>query len=510
MKRNVVILLTAITIVSLIGTNALAAGPGKDTFVIATSEAISGNWDPTSHAMLGQLIVEDAFYETFYKTPCYTDDPGKLISVLALSHNQIDDLTMDFKLRQGVKFHDGSEFDAVDAAATINYYNDPNKPGYFWLQAPYTATVVDKYTVRVKSSRPNAMMLYGLGFLRMMSSDDIKNPKLLAEKPNGTGPYKFVNQDRDTSVLVVNESWWQEPPKVKNVHIRYIGDVNTRLLGLLSGEYDAAERLNPDQIPIVEKKGEFNVQIVKGVEPVFIHFRCATPPFKDNPTLRRALAYAIDRESIVKGIFGVAGYPIYAHIPPTKIHYADVADFPKYDPKMARQLLKEAGYPDGKGLPELIFNAPVGRYPKDKEWATYVTAQWRALGIPVKLIIGDPASWSDKLYNPKEGHIIVCGWTVATPDPDAILFSMWRSKMASITFVSDPVIDAALDKENSTIDFQKRKEIMAKETLPTLVKQMPSIPLAGHNYITAVNKRVKGFEQLPNGNFDLWKIEKTN
>jgi peptide/nickel transport system substrate-binding protein len=510
MKLRILLLIAFVAIFTMsLSTGSLASGPGKDTFIISTSEAVSGNWDPTSHAMLGQLIVEDQFYETFYKTPCYKEDPGKLIPVLALSHKRVDDLTIDFKLRPGVKFHDGSDFTAEDAAATINYYNDPAKPGYFWLQAPYKAQVIDKYTVRVKSSRPNAMMLYGLSFLRMMSAKDIKSPKLLAERPNGTGPYKFVKQDRDSTVLVVNESWWQKPPKVKNVHIRYVGDVNTRLMGLLSGEFDAAERLNPDQIPVVEKKGGFDIQIVKGVEPVFIHFRDSTPPFKDNPTLRRAMAYAIDREKIVKGIMGISGYMIYAHIPPTKIHYADVPDFPKYDPKMAQKLLAEAGYPGGKGLPELIYNAPVGRYPKDKEWATFVTAQWRAIGIPVKLIIGDPASWSDKLYNPKEGHIITCGWTVATPDPDAILFSMWRGKMASITFVDDPVINATLDKENSTIDFNKRKAIMAKETLPTLVKQMPSIPIAGHNYLTVANKRVKGFEQLPNGNFDLWKLEKT-
>ena len=101
------------------------------------------------------------------------------------------------------------------------------------------------------------MMLYGLSFLRMMTAKDIKNPKLLAQRPNGTGPYKFVKQDRDSTILVVNQNWWQTPPKVKNVHIRWIGDVNTRLMGLLSGELDAAERLNPDQIPVGREEGWF-------------------------------------------------------------------------------------------------------------------------------------------------------------------------------------------------------------------------------------------------------------
>ena len=500
--------LIMILFLCLIGATVQAAGPGKDTFVVATSEAVTGNWDPTTHTNLGQLIVEDAIFDTIFKTPCYVDDPTKLIPALALSQKRIDDLTIEFKLRPNVKFHDGSDFDADDVKASVEYYSDPKKPGYFWIQSKYKGEVVDKHTVRVMSERPNGAMLWGLSFIRIMSSDDIKDPKILAQRPNGTGAYKYIKQDRDSTVCVVNENYWRTPPKVKNFHFRYIGDVNTRLLALLSGEVDASERLNPDQLPVLEASGDFDIQIVKGVEPVFIHFRDSIPPFKDNVALRRAMAHAIDREAIIEGLMGVAAYPIYAHIPPTKLGYADVADFPKYDPAMARKLLAEAGYPDGKGLPQLIFNSPVGRYPKDKEWATFVTAQWQALGIPVKLIVGDPAAWGDKLYNPNQGHIITCGWSTASPEPDMILFAQWRGGMSCITFVDDPEINASLDKENRTIDPEKRKEILSKETLPLLVKKMPSIPLAGHNYLTANNKRVIGFEQLPNGNFGIWDLEK--
>jgi peptide/nickel transport system substrate-binding protein len=126
----------------------------------------------------------------------------------------------------------------------------------------------------------------------------------------------------------------------------------------------------------------------------------------------------------------------------------------------------------------------------------------------VKLIVGDPAAWGDKLYNPDQGHIITCGWCTASPEPDMILFAQWRGKMACITFIDDPEINASLDKENSEVDLEKRKQILANETLPLLVKKMPSIPLAGHNFITAVNKRVQGFQQLPNGNFGVWDLEK--
>ena len=487
-----------------------AAGPGKNTFIVATSEAVTGNWDPTAHSSLGQLIVEDTIFDTLFKTPCYVEDPSKLIPALALSQKRIDDKTIEFVLRQGVKFHDGSDFDAEDVKATVEYYSDPKKPGFFWLQSKYQADVIDKHTVRVKSERPNGAMLWGLSFIRIMSSDDIKEPKRLAQNPNGTGPYIYVKQDRDSTVCKVNEDYWRAPPKVKNFHFRYIGDVNTRLLALLTGEVDAAERLNPEQVPVIEASGDFNVQVVKGVEPVYIHFRCNKPPFKDNVALRKAMAHAIDREAILAGIMGIAAYPIYAHIPPTKLGYAAVADFPKYDPQKAKELLKEAGYPGGKGLPQLIYNSPVGRYPKDKEWATFVTAQWQALGIPVKLIVGDPAAWGDKLYNPDQGHIITCGWGTASPGPDMILFPQWRGGMSCITFIDDPEINASLDRENSEVDLDKRKEILANDTLPLLAQKMPSIPLAGHNYLTAVNKRAKGFEQLPNGNFMVWDLEKTD
>ena len=508
-KRFLIILGILILTVSLTAIGSLAAESSKDTFSVATSEAVTGNWDPTTHTNLGQLIVEDVIFDKLFKTPCYPDDPMKMVPALALSYKLIDDLTMEFKLREGVKFHDGSDFDAEDVKASVEYYSDPTKPGFFWIQAKYKGEVVDKYTIRIKAEKPVASMIWGLNFIPIMSSNDIKDPGLLAQRPNGTGAYMYVKQEKDSTMCVVNDQYWRTPPKVKNFHFRYIGDVNTRFMSLLTGEVDAAERLNPEQIPVARDSGEIDIQVVKGVEPVFIHFRCSKPPFKDNVALRRAMAYAIDREAIVKNIFGEGGYMINAHIPPTKFGYADVADFPKYDPEMAKKLLVEAGYPGGKGLPELIFNSPVGRYPKDKEWATIVTAQWNAIGIPVKLIVGDPAAWGDKVYNPEQGHIVTCGWCTASPEPDMILFMQWRGGMSCITFLDDPEINASLDKENAEVDLQKRYEILSKETLPLLVEKMPSIPLAGHNFITGVNKRVKGFEQLPNGNFGIWDLEKT-
>jgi len=488
----------------------LEAAPNKDTFIIATSEAVTGNWDPVSHTNLGQMIVEDVIFDTLFKTPAYSENPTEIWPSLAVDYKRLDDYTIQFNLREGVKFHDGSDFDAKDVKATVDHYSDPSKPGYFWtaMGSHYTCEILDKYTINIKSDQKNAAMFWGINFMRMMSADDIKDPKILSSRPNGTGPYKYVKQDRDSTICVVNNQYWRTPPKVKNFHFRYIGDLNTRVMALLSGEVDAAERLNPEQLPIIRSKPELDVQVVKGVEPVFIHFRCSKPPFKDNELLRRAMAYAIDRQAIVDGLLKEAGYMIYAHIPPTKLGYSDVADFPKYDPEMAKKLLAEAGYPGGKGLPELIFNAPVGRYPKDKEWATFVTQQWNEIGIPVKLIVGDPAAWGDKLYNPNQGHIILCGWTTPSPEPDMLMFSQWRGGMSVITFFDDEEVNMSFDKENAVMDFEKRKEVLANETLPLLVKKMPSIPVAGHNYILGYNKHVKGLEQLPNGNFKVWELEK--
>jgi peptide/nickel transport system substrate-binding protein len=484
---------------------AAATGEG-DTFVVATSEAVTGNWDPISHTNLGQLIVERGIFEGFYSTNVPENDPTEIIPTLATDWSQVDDRTYEFKLREGVKFHDGSEFDADDAKASIEWYSDTTKPGFFFVQTVFKAEVVDKYTVRAIAEKPSASAFWALNWMRMMSADDIAGGKL-SERPNGTGPYKYVKQEKDSTVCEAHADYWDGAPKIKNFEFRYIGDVNTRLLALLAGEVDAAERLNPEQAAVAMAQSDLDVQIVKGVEPVFLHFRCSKPPFKDNEKLRLAMAHAIDREAIWK-IMDIAGYPIYAHFPPLKLGYADVPDFPAYDPAKARALLAEAGYPDGKGLPELEFNSPVGRYPKDKEWATLATAMWQSIGIPVKLVVGDPAAWGDKLYNPDQGHMITCGWCIGNPEPDLIMFPMWRGGMAAITFIDDAEINAALDKENGTVDLEARKKVLAEETLPLLAKKMPSIPIAAHNFITGVNKRNKGFVQYNSGYFGISKIEK--
>ena len=107
-----------------------AAKSNKNVFIFASAEPLTGNWDPSSHTILSQLGIENHIFDKLYAFPCGVEDPGKGIPALAVDYEYINPLTVKFKLRDGVKFHDGSDFGAEDVKATLDYYSDPKKPGF--------------------------------------------------------------------------------------------------------------------------------------------------------------------------------------------------------------------------------------------------------------------------------------------------------------------------------------------------------------------------------------------
>ncbi len=476
--------------------------------VFLAAEALTGNWDPTTHTNLGQLILESFVFGYLTRCPMRPANPEQLDLELATAINPIDKYTLEFKLRDGVTFHDGKPFGADDVKATYEYGSLPDRPAQ-WYPGQVEVEVVDRLTARIKTEKfgyPAALFYYLSSFLPIMSAKDVADKKLLASRPNGTGAFKFVEQKGDSTILAVNDKFFMGVSKIPGVTYKFVGDTTTRALELLSGEADIIERLEQEQVDTIVKNPNFVINKATSVENKYLWFRCSKPPF-DDVRVRQAAAYAIDR-SVILDVLGISGQPCAAHISPVKFGYTDVKTFPQFDPEKCQALLTAAGFPGGKGLPDLEYYTSVGFYPKTKEYGEVITEMLRAQGFPVKLTVLEVAAWGNLLYDRPgggAGHMIDCGWCTGSPEPDLVLRTHFHSSSKRITGIVDPEIDASLDRERNASTTAERKTILQTDTLPLLVEKMPSLPLFTSVFLHAMSKKLEGIYIYPNGMQDVTK-----
>ncbi len=470
------------------------------------AEALTGNWDPTTHTNLGQLIVESFVFGYLTRCPMRPEQPEQLNFELATAVNPIDKYTLEFKLRDGVVFHDGKPFGAEDVKATFEYGCQPDRAAQ-WYPGQVEVEAVDNLTARIKTEKfgyPAALFYCLSSFLPILSAKDVADKKVLAARPNGTGPFRFVEQKGDSSILVANEKFLAGKHRVPGVIYKFVGDTTTRTLALLSGEADIIERLEQEQVETIQKNPNFTINKAISVENKYLWFRCSKPPFND-VRLRQAAAHSIDRKVILE-VLGISGHASAAHISPVKFGYTDEPDFPEFDPAKAQALLAEAGFPKGKGLPELEYYVSVGFYPKTKEYGELVTEMLQEQGFPVKLTVLEVAAWGNLLYDRPGGgggHMIDRGWCTGSPEPDLVLRTHFHSSSKRITGIVDPEIDASLDRERNTASTEERKRILQTDTLPLLAQKMPSLPLFTSVFIHAMTKKLDGLYIYPNGMQDM-------
>lgn len=470
-----------------------------------SAENLTGNWDPTSHTTLAQLNLESFVFGYLTRAPMRPENPEELVMELATEMNLLDEHTLEFKLREGVTFHDGKPFGAEDVKATFEYASQPDRPAA-WYPGPCEVEVVSDHVAHVKTDKagyPASLFWFLSSFLPIMSAKDVADKKALSSRPNGTGGFRFARQDGNTTVLEAFDGFFQGKPTIPGINFTYVGDSTTRVLALLNGEADLIERLEAEQVGTIEDAGAFKLHKAISVENKYLWFRCSKPPFND-ARLRLAAAHAIDR-SVIVDIMGVAGHASNCWVSPVKFGYIDVPNYPQYDPEECQRLMAEAGFPGGKGLPELDYITSVGFYPKTKEYGEVITAMLQEQGFPVKLNVMEVAAWNENLYDRPgggPGHMVDCGWSTGSPEPDLVLRTHFHSSSKRICGIDDPELDAVLDKERNTVDPQARRAVIQEEVMPMLAEKAPALSLFTSVFIHAMQEGLDGMYFYPNGMMD--------
>lgn len=375
------------------------------------------NYRSSNDLMVGSLIFE-RLVENDQSMQNY-------IPALATSWERIDDLTWIFNLREGIKFTDGTPFNAEAVKISLERAAKSLK-GQTYQGMISTVNILDDYKVEIKLKEPSAPFF---SYLTMPTAAIFsptaveKYGDLLFQNPVGTGMFKLEEWIPGTHVVLTrNEDYWGTPVKLEKVIFIPIANEATRVMSFKAGELDVIENLPAHEVPAIEADPNSKLMIVPQLRTLWIGFNCSDPILKD-AKVRQAIAHAIDRESIIK--FTMEGLTREANLGALtpEIMKTDPPLSLDYDPELSKKLLAEAGYKDG-----LTLNlwTPEGRYAKDYEIAQVVQGQLQNVGINTNLSNVEWASYLDALDR-LESQIFVLGWGLQK-NPDAFFTACFHSE----------------------------------------------------------------------------------
>jgi peptide/nickel transport system substrate-binding protein len=440
-----------------------------------------------------------------------------------------------FTLRKGVKFHDGTDFNAQAVVFNWDYWRNTKNPihdaqikagqTFEYYEAQFggfdddsiitKVEAIDPTTVKFTLKEPQGPFLQNLAMfvfvfhsptnLQKVGKDSCKNPV-------GTGPFKFVEWKPNESVILdANKDYWDKAnaPKVSRVIIRNIKDSSQRLAALKAGEVHGIEGINPNDLKAIQADPNLQVLLRPANTTGYIAFNFKVKEFQ-NPKVREAFDVAINKKAIVDALYGGTGLVATQFQPPALWGYNKDIKGRAYDPARAKQLLSEAGFPnglsevtfDGKKVPLEFWYMPVSRpyFPNPKEIAEAVAADWAKAGITVKLQTVD---WSVYLDKRKKGELplYMLGWTGDNGDPDNFVcyFFCMDAKDTPITregFLADKEISDML-KKAATLTNQAERAKLYQQAEKLIFDRVLRIFIANNQPPLAFSKKVSGYVVNP-------------
>lgn len=458
-----------------------AAGGAAKTLTIAAAE-VPEALDPTISLQIYNWTISFAMFDTLVTS----DDTGKISPSLATSWELVNSKAWKFNLRKDVKFHDGTPFTSASVKATLDHILDANvksRQNAIWASYDHTETP-DDYTAIIYTKDPMGTMLSNLTLTLMIQA---KPAKPINEFPIGTGPFKFVEWKKDDRITVeANKDYWGGAPKLDRIVFRTIPELATRVSALERGEVDIVDIVPPEEFARLQKAG---IQLTdqKTSYLRFIWLGNQGPLAKLQ--VRQAINLAIDRKAIIKDLFGGKGFEVDGAVAPNVVGYCKMPAL-EYNPTKAKQLMVDAGYPNGFDL-----EMKTAEYlSKQKEMAETNAAFLAQIGIKVKVVVQDQALWLQDLMalNWQADQI---GTSTLTGDADYTLRRLYHSSAKRIPW-TNPDLDKLLIAQQGETDAAKRQQQFC-DVAKWIWDNVPTVFLFGTVQTYGVNPRVQGFVAHP-------------
>jgi peptide/nickel transport system substrate-binding protein len=533
MKRTFWIVLCLLALVCA-GT-ALAETPKKGGTLVFGRGGDSVGLDPAYETDGNSFQVCDNIFEALV---FYADETTALEPGLAESWDIAPDgKTYTFHLRKGVKFHDGTDFNADTVVFSIGrmmkdrqikYFGKgweipaQERPPEYWVSMEMDDIVgsieaVDEYTVVFKLKMVNAPFLANMGmdFADIISPTAfIKNPAEFIRNPVGTGPFKFVSWVKDDRIILEKfDAYWDKAagPYLDKVIFRSIPENSVRFLELKTGNIHICQFPNPQDIALAKKDNNLWLPTQPGMNVGYLSFNHTKEPWKSNVKLRKAIGHAINRKAIVDNLYQGMGQVAKNPIPPTMWGYNERIPGYEYNPELAKKLLAEAGYPNGEGLGEInLWSMPVPRpyNPDGVKIGEAMAADLAKVGIKAKVVTYEWGTYLKRQREqPEDMDLFQLGWTGDNGDPDnflAVLFDGKASTAIRTQWINDKYHDLMV-KGRETIDQDKRDAIY-REALQIFFDECPAIAVAHSTVIWPAQKSVHNFLLHPTGSVRLKNV----
>lgn len=458
--------------------------------------------------------------------------PGttEVVPALAVSWTiSADQKTYVFKLRRGVKFQTTAffkptrDFNAEDVLFSIDRQLQPNHPfhkvgggNYQYFQGMSMDKLIvsverlDDYTVQIVLKQPEAAFIADLAmpFMSILSAE--YGAQLLASdkasnidiQPIGTGPYGFKSYVKDSMIrYVANEQYWRGKPNVGNLVFAITPDASVRLQKVKRGECHIAVAPSPADLPLIREDKQLTLVAEDGLNVGYLAMNVEKPPF-NNVLVRRAVAYALNKQSYVDAVYLGNAKTAIDPYPPTMWSYTDRVRTYPYDPAKSRELLAQAGYKNG--FSTTLWTLPVSRpyNPNGRKMGEMMQADLARVGIKVQLVTYDWGTYLDKVKH-GEHDMVELGWSGDNGDPDNFLYTLFScdsvTRGSNNARYCNPEFNDLITRARTTSDIKLRSELYQKALLK-LSEDEPIVPIAHSKVFRVLSKSVAGYVMNP---FDM-------
>ena len=505
--RLMVLLMAMVMVVAMVtgcSKSDSATGKTKQILTVATPyDAKSLDPHATNDVASSNVIAQ------LYETLVGLNDKGEVIPRLAESFQRVDPLTYEFKLKKGVKFHNGEELKASDVKFSLERALTPMGAPIAHIVGeidPAGFKIVDDYTIIVKTKTAFAGFLPSLAH----TGGSILNEKAVkaagkdySQKPVGTGPFKFTKWAKGDRVELERfDGYYGTKPQFKNMIIRVIVEPTNRAIELESGSVDIAYEISTNDLKRVQENKDLKLLRIMDNSITHMGMNTHKKPF-DDVRVRQAISYAIDSKIVVDSVWRGIGTVATGPIPPN-VKYANKALVPhEYNPEKAKQLLAEAGLANG-------FRTSVWTNDRKEriDMATIMQNQLKQVGIIVDIKVMEWGAYLDGTSK-GEQEMYIIGWTSQINDPDMSLYAMFHSSKfgagGNRPFYKNKQVDGLIEQGRQMIDSEARQTLYFD--LQNMINaDAPWIYLNVGEQVVGTKKMIKGFVPSPFGYHALYNV----
>lgn len=526
-----VTVLTACTDDSQVNQNTGAQASSKGGDLVASYPSDAGSLDPAGTNDLASDQRRGVLYEGLLTLNEDLEPQPKL----ATDYEQVNDTTWVFNLREGVKFHDGTDFNAEAVEANLKRITDPavaSSRAYIFEMIE-EVNVIDDYTVEIVTREPFAPLLSylthdGGGIIsKSVVDEDYQNAldesgseltleefyalreeggeeyqelakdlgehtgAVIEQKPVGTGYMKLQERNPGESIVVERfDEYWEEPAKLDTITFKVVSEDGSRIAELESGQSHFIQGFENGQWERIENNPELEIQSVYNIATEYLGMNTQKGALQDK-RVRQAIGHLVDKDAIMGGIYDNVGRTMNGALQEGVLGYDENLEDLEYDPERAKELLAEAGYEDGLDLKLLTNDTP-----ERVDMAVWLQEQFKQANINIEIEQIEWGAYLEAISN-GEQDLFILGWPNSVGDPDQGLWPILHSSMLGTGgnryFLENDEIDQLLEQGRTELDEEKRQEIYERID-QLLVEEQPAVFVRQAESANASRVEVKGIE----------------